>query len=363
MSSPGPDPRLSLRDNDLSSRDMGPVVRAASLRGLPALVDALGGDSAALLARFGVTREAVSSDDAVIGVRSAGLLLETAAAELGRPDLGLLLAERQDAGVLGPLAVAIENARTLGEALASASRFLFVHSPALSIAQVADPEEVRGVLAVRYGAAVDGAAEPLPLPPQAADLGLGLLHRIILLLHGGPYGLRSAHLAHPPLVPVTRYTDFFGSDVRFERPAAVLRLPAALTAAPVAGGDRLLRTLALDYLESHFAEPGQTVAGRVRGALARSLGSAPPQVADVARLLRLHPRTLQRHLAAEGTTFEAVLDEVRRDAAHRLITTTDLPFAQVTAMLGLAAQSGLTRAVRRWFGTTPTRLRAGRRGS
>ncbi|MCE3550249.1 AraC family transcriptional regulator [Pseudonocardia sp. RS11V-5] len=338
---------------------MGPVVRAASLRGLPALVDALGGDPDGLFARFGVTREAVSSDDAVIGVRSAGLLLETAAAELERPDLGLLLAERQDAGILGPLAVAIENARTLGEALASASRFLFVHSPALSIAQVPDPEEVRGVLAVRYGAA-DPSGATQPLPPQAADLGLGLLHRIILLLHGGPYGLRSAHLAHPPLVPVTRYTEFFGADVRFERPAAVLRLPAALTAAPVAGGDRLLRTLALDYLESHFAEPGQTVAGRVRGALGRSLGSAPPQVGDVARLLRLHPRTLQRHLAAEGTTFERVLDEVRRDAAHRLITTTDLPFAQVTAMLGLAAQSGLTRAVRRWFGTTPTRLRAGR---
>jgi AraC-like DNA-binding protein len=341
---------------------MGPVVRAASLRGLPALVDGLGSDPDALLARFGVTREAVASDDAVIGVRSAGLLLETAAAELERPDLGLLLAERQDAGVLGPLAVAIENARTLGEALASASRFLFVHSPALSIAQVPDPEEVRGVLAVRYGAA-DPSGATQPLPPQAADLGLGLLHRIILLLHGGPYGLRSAHLAHPPLVPVTRYTEFFGADVRFARPAAVLRLPAALTSAPVAGGDRLLRTLALDYLESHFAEPGQTVAGRVRGALARSLGSAPPQVGDVARLLRLHPRTLQRHLAAEGTTFERVLDEVRRDAAHRLITTTDLPFAQVAAMLGLAAQSGLTRAVRRWFGATPTRLRAGRVGA
>jgi AraC-like DNA-binding protein len=355
------DPCLSVRDNHLPLRDMGPVVRAASLRGLPALVDALGGDSAALLARFGVTREAVASDEAVIGVRGAGLLLETAAAELERPDLGLLLAERQDAGVLGPLAVAIENARTLGEALDSASRFLFVHSPALSIAQVPDPEEVRGVLAVRYGAA-DPSGQTQPLPPQAADLGLGLLHRIILLLHGGPYGLRSAHLAHPPLVPVSRYTEFFGADVRFERPATVLRLPAALAAAPVAGGDRLLRTLALDYLESHFAEPGQTVAGRVRGTLARSLGSAPPQVGEAARLLRLHPRTLQRHLAAEGVTFERVLDEVRRDAAHRLITTTDLPFAQVAAMVGLAAQSGLTRAVRRWFGTTPTRLRAGRRG-
>jgi AraC-like DNA-binding protein len=158
---------------------------------------------------------------------------------------------------------------------------------------------------------------------------------------------------------VTRYTEFFGADVRFDRAAAVLRLPAALTAAPVAGGDRLLRTLALDYLDSHFTEPGRPVTARARMVLTRSLGSAPPRIADVARLLGLHPRTLQRHLAAEDTTFEAVLDEVRRDAAQRLITETDLPFAQVTAMLGLGAQSALTRASRRWFGATPTALRRG----
>ncbi|WP_312858274.1 helix-turn-helix domain-containing protein [Pseudonocardia pini] len=52
-----------------------------------------------------------------------------------------------------------------------------------------------------------------------------------------------------------------------------------------------------------------------------------------------------------------MLDEVRREAAHRLVTATDVPFAQVAAMVGLSAQSGLTRAVRRWFDTTPTALR------
>ncbi|GAA1875686.1 AraC family transcriptional regulator [Pseudonocardia ailaonensis] len=332
---------------------MTPVVRAASLRGLAPLVDGLGGDSAELFRRFGVDPAAVGADDAVIPVRSAGLLLEVAAAELDCADLGLRLAEHQDLGILGPLAVAIENAQTLGEALDSASRYLFVHSPVLSIAQVPDPEGGRGVTAVRYG-----ATGPEPLRPQASDLGLGLLHRIILLLHGGPYGLRSAHLPHPPLVPVTRYTDFFGADVRFSRDAAVLRLPTSLTAAPVAGGDRLLRTLALEYLDTHFAEPDQGVTDRVRALLARSLGSTPPRITDVARFLRLHPRTLQRHLAAEGTTFETVLDEVRRAAAHRLITQTDLPFSQVTAMLGLGAQSALTRASRRWFGASPRSVRA-----
>jgi AraC-like DNA-binding protein len=63
-------------------------------------------------------------------------------------------------------------------------------------------------------------------------------------------------------------------------------------------------------------------------------------------------------LAAEGTTFGQILDDVRREAAHRHLTTTDLPAGQVAAMLGVAEQSALCHALRRWYGTSPRALRA-----
>jgi AraC-like DNA-binding protein len=336
---------------------MEPMLRAAGLRGLPALIDALGGDGAGLLARFRIPPDALDSDDEVIRAGVAGLVLETAAAELACPDLGLRLAGQQNATVLGPLAIAIENAPTFGAALDTASRFLFVHSPALTVALVPDPAGRPGVVAIRYAAT---GAEPLP--PQAADLGLGLLHRIISLLHaqpevGGRYGLRSVHLPHPPLAPVHRYTAFFGADVRFAQPAAVLRVPQSLSDRQVPGGNQVLREVALDYMRSHFPAPEVTTADRVRRVLAQSLGSAPVDIRAVGRLLRVHPRTLQRRLAAERATFEAILDDVRRSAAHRLITQTDVPLTQITAMVGLAEQSALSRAARRWFGVTPRQLR------
>jgi AraC-like DNA-binding protein len=331
---------------------MEPMVRAAALRGLPALVDRLGGDGAALLARFRIPPAALGSDDAVIRADGASRVLETAAAELRCPDLGLQLAGRQSAEVLGPLAIAIENSPTFGAALDCARRFLFVHSAALRVAQIPDPSGDPGVVGILYA-----GSDAEPLPPQAVDLGLGLLHRIIRLLHDGAYGLRSVHLPHPPLAPVDRYTGFFGADVRFDRDAAVLRVPQSLAATPLPGGNRVLRDVALDYMTSHFPAPEQTVADRVRRLLAQSLGSSPVDIAAVARLLQVHPRTLQRQLAAEHTTFESILDGVRRAAAHRLITQTDLPLTQVTAMVGLAEQSALTRAARRWFGVAPRDLR------
>lgn len=343
------------------------MIRAAALRGLTPLVDDLGGDGAALLTRFRVPPDAVDpppdasgadtpDGDVLIGAETAARVLEAAAAQLACPDLGLRLAERQGLDILGPLAVALESSSTLGEALDCASRYLFVHSPALRIAAVDDPEAAHGVTGLLYDGGGDDAGLG-PAPPQSVDLGIGVFHRIIGLLAGGPYGLRSVHLPHPPLCPEQRYRDFFGADVRFDRPAAVLRVPADLASRPRSGGDETVRAIAVDYLETHFDRPGRTVTDRVRTALTRSLGTSPARIGPTARLLRMHPRTLQRHLAAEGTTFETVLDEVRRDAAHRLITRTDLPFTQVTAMIGLAEQSALTRASRRWFGESPRDLR------
>ncbi|TQM09083.1 AraC family transcriptional regulator [Pseudonocardia kunmingensis] len=335
---------------------MSSVVRAAALRGLPQLVHGLGGDADGLFARARVPVDALDNDDALVPSRHAGRLLETAARDLDCPDLGLRLAAQQDIGVLGPLAIAVENSPTLGDALDCATRFLFAHSPGSRVAQVRDPQRTPGVVGLLYE-----NAGPDPMPPQAVDHALGLFHRAIVLLRGGSYGLRSAHLPHPPLAPVAAYTDHFGADVRFAQPGALLRVPTQLLATALPGANPVLREITLDYLADRFTRPEETTSDQVRLLLTRSLGSAPVHLGAIARLLTVHPRTLQRRLAAESTTFDALLDDVRRDTAHRLITETDLPFSQVTAMVGLTGQSALTRAVRRWSGHTPRDLRRGHR--
>ncbi len=81
----------------------------------------------------------------------------------------------------------------------------------------------------------------------------------------------------------------------------------------------------------------------------------------------MHPRTLQRRVREEGTTFEAIKDGVRRGLAQRYLSQPDLPLTQITALLGYSEQSAFGRSCRRWFGVTPrqerTRLFAGTHGS
>jgi AraC-like DNA-binding protein len=331
------------------------VIRSAGLRGFRAEVEALGGDAVDLAVRARLDPAALDADDLLVPDVAVATVLEIAAAELGRPDLGLRVAARQDLSMLGPLALAIENSPTIADALECTSRYLFVHAPAMRIWAEPDPDGTPGVEALRY----DVTAPGITPPRQGTDLSLGTLHRNIRTLAGGSYGLRGVDLPYAPAAPRATYEEFFGARVRFEQPAARLRLPTSLGALPLTDRDETVRRLALDFLARQSPAHDVTLAERVRGAVTPLLGTATPEVAAVARLLDLHPRTLQRRLAAEGTTFATVLDDARRDAARRWLRTTDLPLAQVAGLIGFAEQAVLTRACRRWFGATPRAVRAG----
>lgn len=329
------------------------LIRAASLRGFVPLVRDLGGDPRALLERHGLDPSVLEDDDGLLPITGHDLMLDTAARELGCPDFGLRLAESQDLSILGPLAVAIEASPTVSSALECVTRFLFVHSPALRIAVEDDPAGARGVVAITYRKELRES----PYSPQAMELGIGLLHRIASALVGTDEGLRSVDVPHAPISSVRRYTDMFGDGVRFHTEIGALRVDRHTMDVRFRSADESIRQLAIAHLARTHADPGDRMAVRLRRLLVETLGTTGHSLADVARLMDTHPRTLQRQLADEGTTYEEVLDDVRRVAALRHITTTDLPFVQIATMVGFSAQSTLTRAVRRWTGTSPRALR------
>ena len=342
---------MTLRDNRLTLDDMS-VIRSAGLRGFREVVTELGGRPEQYADAAGLPVEALDADDLLVPDLAVAEVLEVAARELDRPDLGLLVAARQDLGMLGALALAIQNSPTLADALECTSRYLFVHARSLEVSLVPDPYGNRGVAALRYGLEAGDLA-----PVQGTDLGLGFLHRAIESLVGERYGLRTVELPYRPPAPLSVYEAFFGVPVRVRRPSAMLRVPSDLAGRPVTGGDPSIRRLALAFLDQQAAESGPNLVPKVRGAVQQSLGTARADIDSVARLLTLHPRTLQRRLAEEGTTFAAILDEVRQQLARHYLTSTDMPLSQVAGLLGLSEQSALTRCCRRWWNAAPTAVR------
>ena len=330
------------------------MVRTSGLRGYAALMHSLGGDAQALLRRHRIAPESLAGEDALVSLRAAVHLLEASAIETGCPDFGLRLSRMQDVSVLGPLAIMLQNAPTVRRAWEDVSRHMFVHSPGLVVSLH------------ERSALFEGAAEMsfelrlarLPAQRQAIDLCLGDMHTITRLLAGGSYELRSVSLPHAPLAPMAVYRRFFdGVPVHAEQPRAALHLGPATLDARLQDTNPALRQITEDYLARHFRMPGESVSARVRLGLRRTLGTPRGDKTGVAGLLALHPRTLQRQLAAEGTSFEALREETRKDAALHYLRQTRMPLGQLADLLGFSEQSAMTRSCRRWFGMAPSEIR------
>lgn len=84
--------------------------------------------------------------------------------------------------------------------------------------------------------------------------------------------------------------------------------------------------------------------------LAPLLRQGEPQLHDIAQRLKLPPWTLQRRLAAEGTTFRQLLQDTRYSLASSYLRDTVLSFAEIAWLLGFSCPEALQRAFKRWSG-------------
>jgi len=101
-----------------------------------------------------------------------------------------------------------------------------------------------------------------------------------------------------------------------------------------------------------------TTSEKVRTSLMETLASGRYRVDDVASRLAVSPRTLQRRLREEGTTFQQILDAVRKDLAGGYLARSDFSNEQIAFLLGYEDSSSFYRAFRTWTGRTPEASRA-----
>lgn len=329
------------------------MVRASGLRGYEALMRKLGADPIPMLRRYRIAPETLQDDEALVPLRSAVHLFEASASATQCPDFGLRLADEQDISVLGPVAIAMQNAPTVASAIDTISRYLFVHSPGMSLTVHPRSTLARNAVELRFELQVSGQTSMR----QTMDVCLADVHRMVELLAGNRSGLLAVALPHTPLAPLSVYRRFFGAPVHVEQLHGGLHIARTTFEQNLQGVNHALRKIAVDYLALNFGNPGQTVATRVRHALQRTLGTAQSGKSEVAAMLGMHPRTLQRHLTVENTSFENLRETIQKEMTMRYLRETRIPLSQLAGLLGYAEQSVFTRACRRWFDQTPSALR------
>ena len=102
--------------------------------------------------------------------------------------------------------------------------------------------------------------------------------------------------------------------------------------------------------------PRSSTVDAVRAHLLQSL-RRPPSPRSVARALGLSARTLQRRLAARGTTFRRVLTALRIDMARTMLRNAEASVAEIAEAVGFERVSSLSRAFAACTGEPPLAYR------
>ncbi|MBJ9937155.1 AraC family transcriptional regulator [Acinetobacter pittii] len=77
------------------------------------------------------------------------------------------------------------------------------------------------------------------------------------------------------------------------------------------------------------------------------------KVGQVAHIMSMSERTLQRYLALDHTSFTLLVDSLKKEHALKLLAQNNMSIEKVALMLGYAETSHFTRAFKRWMGMTP----------
>ncbi|TSE20833.1 putative HTH-type transcriptional regulator [Tepidimonas alkaliphilus] len=149
---------------------------------------------------------------------------------------------------------------------------------------------------------------------------------------------------------------FPGARLRYQTARTEARLAAAVLEEPLRRDEAALRAMlpqAIRLMVRPYRHD-RLLLERARLALRAQPGA---DTAQLAALLHVSPRTLQRQLAAAGTTLHALRERVRQELAEQHLLRTAWPVKRVAAAVGFANDKSFQRAFRAWTGCSPAAWR------
>lgn len=320
---------------------------------LPAVADAMGVSLPRVLALGGLEADAFRERDKVVRRSQIHAIMQGLARKSGNPTIGFLMADSTDPEMLGTFGRTLFVGRTLREALALQRR----HMPAL--------QRGASIAMANFGPRFQWTHHMhCSDPGEARFLNEGIAAfsvKCIRALSGDPCARIHVILPHRPIAPLSTYEAALRCAVSFlPGPDLIIRFDAKLLDCrnalnrhdgPEVDHARVSAVpVEVDLTDEQLLQclPRMFEVAVLMGKMT---------LRDTAQTLGLSPRSLQRRLAAIGTSFEDIVDQWRNRQALALLSGPEGGTAQIAARLGYTDASHFIRAFRRWHGTTPTDFR------
>jgi AraC-like DNA-binding protein len=193
-------------------------------------------------------------------------------------------------------------------------------------------------------------------------MGLAMLTRIARATLGNAWRPARVEMAGPKPQDTSVYRRFFGVTPRFDCDSYRIFCRKADADRQNPYADASLARYARQVVDTLPMARRSTVAHDVRAAIYQGLQSGDVSLRWVAARIGEAPRTVQRRLAAEGSSFSELTHEVRRTLATRYLDNPGYSILQISEMLGYAQSSAFARWFVSQFGCPASRYRAMARG-
>lgn len=316
------------------------------LYSLKAAIAQLGHDPQPLFKRFGVTDELLGRAMARISIARFMRLGNAAINHTQRPSIGLLMGQQSQISHLGLAGMAAQCAPDLGKAFETLVRFERLSSqnyrghsrfeaPALSFYSIS-PYNAFNLFVV--------------------DSALASRARIASLLTGGAARLREVHIEFPAPAYAEEYEQVFGCPVLFGQEDNQLIWQEQSLALPLVQSAPATFAHLVGLCEEQFVQlhRHRRLREKVEEIVSPRLHRGLPTLLEVARELGQPSWTLRRRLQAEeGTRFQDIINDTRRDLAVTYIRDTELALGEVAFLLGFSSPGAFQRAFKRWTGEPP----------
>jgi AraC-like DNA-binding protein len=311
-------------------------------------VASTGRDADALFAEVGIDARLFLQPGARVRSDIVNRMWRHAEAALGDDCIGLASAKYCHPSVADALGYAWLASFTLRDAMRRLSRYMRIFA---------------GIARVKLHELPDGDAElllePVTLPSARHDSFIASIVSFCRANRGESFKPMWVDLARPAPKDRSRHDAHFGCPVRFNAPATLMHVAAADLDARLPTANAEIAAMTERMLESQLAKlDRQDVVAQLKTRILDALPSGSPTEEDIARMLAMSQRTLQRRLASAGTSFGDVLDTTRRDLAFHHLANPDRQISEIAYLLGFAEAASFNRAFRRWAGQTPSEYRA-----
>ncbi len=302
-----------------------------------------------LLASARIPRFALEEPSYRIGFGQELDFIRAALACLALPTAGLEVGQQYNLALFGVLGLAASCAPTVRELFRTVPEFPILCWGSIEQAVWRDGDEE--YVAFYGNEAVGDCASFFVERDTTATL---CLFRQTLGEDLAPLSVRFAHAAPHDRSP---FEAFFRCPVRFDDGVNQVRFPAAVwNAVPPQANAMSYRffTNQCRRLSEAMEAPlsyRDVVRARLRAA------DPVPSLEELVAGLHLSGRTLQRRLHAEGTSFSALLTEVRMARARDMIARGGMHNEELAHSLGFTDASAFSRAFKSWTGISPQAYR------